>query len=79
MLASTQRQMLADPRPDYQTRAGFAVLASALDPAALDGAQAGWPAGGWEHWPQWRPLVDALMETLQFRRTMQASFLETDT
>ena len=79
MLAGTQRQMLAEPRPDYQTRAGFAVLARALDPAALDGAQAGWPAGGWEHWPQWRPLVDALMETLQFRRTMQASFLETDT
>lgn len=79
MLASAQRQMLAEPRPDYQTRAGFAVLARALDAAALDAAQAGWPAAEWEHWPQWRALVDDLMETLQFRRTMQASFLETDT
>lgn len=78
MLASAQRQMLAEPRPDYQNRSSFGMLARALDAgAALEAAQSGWPASDWEHWPQWRPLVDDLMETLQFRRTMQASFLET--
>jgi hypothetical protein len=78
MLASAQRQMKADPRPDYQTRGEFAVLARALDTGVLDYAWDNWPADDWEHWPQWRALVDDLMETLQFRHTMQAGFLEND-
>lgn len=78
MLASAQRQMLAEPQRDYQARGSFAVLARTLDPVAVDGARGNWPASGWEYWPQWRALVDDLMETLQFRHTMQASFLEND-
>lgn len=78
MLASAQRQMRSAQHPDYQTRSNFATLAKVLDTSIVDDAQAGWPASGWEHWPLWRQLVDDLMETLQFRNTMQASFLETD-
>jgi hypothetical protein len=76
LLAAAQRKMAAKPQPAYYERSHFAALARALDAGTLDYAQANWPAAGWEHWPQWRELVDELMETLHFRHTMQASFLE---
>jgi hypothetical protein len=79
LLEGVQRHMaLAMGAPDYQARRTFAVLAQVLDPAVLAGAHAGWPAADWPHWPQWRSLTDELMETLEFRKTMQASFLETE-
>lgn len=78
VLASAQRQMKAAAHPDYLTRRHFAVLARVLDTSVLAAGQPSWPASHWEHWPQWRQLVDDLTETLQFRQTMQASFLETD-
>ncbi|NRR29319.1 hypothetical protein HSX11_03885 [Oxalobacteraceae bacterium] len=78
LLAIIQRQMVAAPQPGYHTRGQFAVLAQALAATSLDYAHANWPASDWEHWPQWRALVDGLIDTLQFRHTMQSSFLETD-
>jgi hypothetical protein len=78
LLGHIQQQMLAVPLPDYGTRARFKTLAQVLDAAALAYAHAGWPPATWEHWPQWRELADELMETLNFRHTMQTSFLEND-
>jgi hypothetical protein len=78
MLAGVQRAIRANAQADYQTRQELAILGRTLDPAILAAAQAHWPAPDWEHWPQWRDPVDKFMDTLQFRKTMQASFLETD-
>jgi hypothetical protein len=76
LLGRVQRQMFAAPLPDYGTRARFKTLAQVLDAGALAYAVAGWPPAPWEHWPEWRALADELMETLNFRHTMQTSFLE---
>lgn len=77
MLNALQRQLKAEPAASYQHRYVFTVLAKVLDTSVLAVAQTGWPASDWEPWPQWRQQVDDLIETLQFRTTMQASFLET--
>lgn len=77
MLNALQRQLKTEPAASYHHRYVFTVLAKVLDTTVLAEAQTGWPAGDWEHWPQWRQQVDDLIETLQFRTTMQASFLET--
>jgi hypothetical protein len=74
MLKDAQLAMLAVAQPGYEAQRAFAILGRTLDPAV----HAHWPAPDWEHWPQWRDAVDKLMDTLQFRKTMQASFLETD-
>jgi hypothetical protein len=76
MLADVQRTMQALARPDYDDQRALASLGRILDPAILATAQANWPPPDWEHWPEWRDQVDKLMDTLQFRKTMQASFLE---
>jgi hypothetical protein len=78
MLRNAQRQMMAAPPTTYSTRGNFTILGKALHCADLAYARGNWPPENWEHWPQWRTLVDDLMETLQFRHTMQASFLEND-
>ncbi|PHV04982.1 hypothetical protein CSQ96_22530 [Janthinobacterium sp. BJB412] len=78
LLRHGQRQMAADERPDYSSRGDFAILAKVLDCADLAYARSNWPGDDWPHWPQWRPLVDHLMDTLHFRHTMHASFLEND-
>ncbi len=78
LLGHLQREMLAAPQPTYATRGHFAVLARALDAGDLGYAKGNWPGEGWEHWPNWRSLADDLMDTLTFRHTMQASFLEND-
>jgi hypothetical protein len=76
LLGHVQQQMLAAPQHDYSSRARFKTLAQVLDAGDLAYAAAGWPPDTWEHWPQWRELADDLMETLNFRHTMQTSFLE---
>jgi hypothetical protein len=78
MLRNAQRQMMAAPPTTYITRGNFTILGKVLHCADLAYARGNWPPAQWEHWPQWRPLVDDLMETLQFRHTMEASFLEND-
>ncbi len=78
LLRNAQRQMMAAPQTTYSTRGNFAILGKVLACEDLAYARANWPPDNWEHWPQWRSLVDNLMETLQFRYTMQASFLEND-
>jgi len=78
MLADLQRTMLAVELPGYETARDMDILGRTLDPDALATAQANWPAADWDRWPQWRDLVDKLIDTLQFRTTMHASFLETD-
>lgn len=77
LLLGTQR-LMATSQPSYGTRSDFAVLGKVLDCEDISYARANWPAEHWEHWPHWRSLVDDLMETLQFRHTMHASFLEND-
>ncbi len=76
MLGHLQRYMLAVPKTDYSTHNYFPALARVLDTGNLAYTTANWPPDDWEHWPQWRPMFDGLMETLTFRHTMQASFLE---
>jgi hypothetical protein len=76
MLRNAQRQMMAVTQATYSSRGTFAVLGKVLDCEDLAYTRANWPSDNWEHWPHWRPLVDDLMETLQFRHTMQASFWE---
>lgn len=78
MLASEQRRMRALAQPSYITRHHFATLGKVLDTGVITTAQAGWPPGDWQHWPEWRQLVDDTMDRLHFRHTMQASFLEND-
>lgn len=77
LLASSQAQM-AGLHAHYGAASEFKLLGKALDIGQLDYVRTGWPAEDWEHWPKWRGLVDDLMETLHFRHTMQASFLEND-
>ncbi len=79
LLAKLQRQMLSVPSQRiYLVRNDFNTLARVLDATDLSYARANWPLETWEHWPAWRPVVDNLLETLTFRHTMQASFLEND-
>jgi hypothetical protein len=78
MLGGAQSAMLVAAQPSYEAQRAFTILSRTLDPAVLATAHTGWPAPDWEHWPQWRDAVDKFTDTLQFRTTMQASFLETD-
>ncbi|WP_332876169.1 DUF5691 domain-containing protein [Massilia sp. S19_KUP03_FR1] len=78
MLAGAQHAMRAVAQPGYEAQHGFRILGRTLNPAVLATAQANWPAPDWEHWPRWRDPVDQLVDTLQFRLTMHAGFLEMD-
>lgn len=74
MLAAVQQAVLAAPTSRYDTQRSLATLGRTLDPAVL--ATVSWPAPDWPHWPDWRDAVDKMMDTLQFRATMYAGFLE---
>lgn len=78
ILAALQQEMRARPQHAYMLTSHLRLLARVMDPADAVQAAQGWPADDWEHWPAWRAVVDQLTDTLQFRHTMQASFLETD-
>ena len=78
LLSHLQRTMASMPQPDYYLREHFRVLSRVLDAVELHYATANWPREDWQYWPQWRSLTDDLMDTLNFRHTMQASFLEND-
>lgn len=78
LLRAMQRHMLAAPQHNYSTEGYLRTLGRVLNAGDPAYAATGWPPAAWEHWPQWRPLVDEMLETLNFRHTMQASFLEND-
>jgi hypothetical protein len=77
LLTSSQRQM-TEPHAIYGANAEFKLLGRTLDISGLDYIDHGWPAEHWAEWPRWRALVDELTDTLNFRHTMQTSFLEND-
>ncbi len=77
-LRKVQQAVLADPMLGPRARYWFKTLARIADAADVTYMGGGWPAPDWEHWPVYRPLFDEMMETLNFRHTMQASFLEND-
>ncbi|SHG46708.1 DUF5691 domain-containing protein [Massilia sp. CF038] len=76
LLAAVQRDMAALTTHDYSMRANLKALGSVLDADDTAYATAGWPASDWPAWPHYREVVDEMMDTLQFRHTMQRSFLE---
>ncbi|MES2322363.1 MAG: DUF5691 domain-containing protein [Pseudomonadota bacterium] len=78
LLAGAQRRLARQDEHPYHMRHHLATLQTILDAGDAAHARHGWPHASWEHWPHWREMVDELIETLQFRNTMQASFLETD-
>jgi hypothetical protein len=77
-LAQAQRAMLDSGASQYYPRSVFTVMRLALDATDLGYLDANWPADSWEHWPRWQAAVDEFKETMQFRHTMQRSFLEND-
>lgn len=76
LLARIQADLANPAKQAYALRGNLKIAARVLDAALLDEVRAGWPRPDWEHWPQWRDPVDELLETLQFRHTLQRSFLE---
>lgn len=78
LLAGAQRHVGNQYEHPYHMRHQLSTLQTILDASDAAYARDGWPHVSWEHWPQWREMVDELIETLQFRNTMQASFLEND-
>lgn len=78
LLANAQRALGAGMQPGYEARRALVILGRTADPAILAAARVNWPAPDWEGWTQWREPVDQLLDTLQFRTTMHASFLEND-
>lgn len=78
LLASAQRAFGPGQQPGHDARRALAILGRTLAPATFPAARVNWPAPDWDGWPEWRAPVDQLIDTLQFRTTMHASFLEND-
>lgn len=76
LLTTVQRDLAALTTHDYNMRAIIKSLGRVLNADDTAYAQANWPGADWPHWPHYRDAVDEMMETLQFRHTMQRSFLE---
>ncbi|QYF92231.1 hypothetical protein KY495_15875 [Massilia sp. PAMC28688] len=78
MLVAAQRVMRDNPQQSFAASGYFGTLARVLDASDPAYVRQGWPEDSWERWPQWRSPVDALIDTIEFRHTMQKSFLEKD-
>ena len=74
-----QEGMQASEQNTWRLRAAMNDLALVLDVSDTPYFEQHWPAADWQHWPQWRNIVDEFLATLRFRMTMQRSFLETST